>query len=49
MIKKQLAVYKYPKEIVYVKELPKTNSGKIKRKILRLEEERAYEKAQKIK
>ena len=46
-VKKQLAVYKYPKEVVFVKELPKTNSGKIKRKILRLEEEKAYEKAQK--
>lgn len=46
-VKKHLAVYKYPKEIVFVKELPKTNSGKIKRKILRLEEEKAYEALQK--
>ncbi|MHA2431461.1 MAG: AMP-binding enzyme, partial [Promethearchaeota archaeon] len=29
------APYKYPREIEFVDELPKTQSGKIKRKILR--------------
>ncbi|MCG2826590.1 MAG: acyl-CoA synthetase, partial [Thermoplasmatales archaeon] len=34
-VKKVTAPYKYPREIEYVKELPKTISGKIKRKELR--------------
>ncbi len=34
-VKKVTAPYKYPREIGYVKELPKTISGKIKRKELR--------------
>ena len=39
--KKVAAPYKYPREIVFVDELPKTQSGKIKRKELReLEKER---------
>ena len=46
-VKKHLALYKYPKEVVFVEELPKTQSGKIKRKILRLTEEEAYKKNQK--
>lgn len=33
--KKVAAPYKYPREIEFVEELPKTQSGKIKRKILR--------------
>ena len=44
-VKKHLAAYKYPKEIIFVKELPKTQSGKIKRKILRLAEEEAFKKS----
>ena len=32
------APYKYPREIEFVEELPKTQSGKIKRKILREQE-----------
>ena len=32
------APYKYPKEIEFVEELPKTISGKIKRKELRVKE-----------
>jgi len=39
--KKVAAPYKYPREIEFVEELPKTQSGKIKRKILReLEKEK---------
>jgi benzoate-CoA ligase family protein len=39
--KKEAAPYKYPREIEFVNELPKTQSGKIKRKQLReLEKER---------
>ncbi len=37
-VKKVTAPYKYPREIEYVKTLPKTISGKIKRKDLREEE-----------
>jgi len=33
--KRITAPYKYPREIEFVKELPKTISGKIKRKTLR--------------
>jgi acyl-coenzyme A synthetase/AMP-(fatty) acid ligase len=33
--KKVTAPYKYPREIVFVKELPKTSSGKIRRVELR--------------
>jgi len=33
--KKVAAPYKYPREIEFVEELPKTQSGKIKRKQLR--------------
>lgn len=36
--KKVAAPYKYPREIEFVNELPKTQSGKIKRKILREQE-----------
>jgi len=32
------APYKYPREIEFVEELPKTQSGKIKRKVLREQE-----------
>ena len=34
-MKKKTAPYKYPREIEFVKELPKTISGKIKRAVLR--------------
>jgi acyl-coenzyme A synthetase/AMP-(fatty) acid ligase len=36
--KRITAPYKYPREIEFVKELPKTISGKIKRKTLRTRE-----------
>ena len=39
--KKVAAPYKYPREIEFVEDLPKTQSGKIKRKVLReLEKEK---------
>ena len=38
--KKVAAPYKYPREIEFVEELPKTQSGKIKRKILREQEQK---------
>ncbi|XP_076326584.1 acyl-coenzyme A synthetase ACSM3, mitochondrial-like isoform X6 [Tachypleus tridentatus] len=37
-VKSHTAPYKYPRKIVFVEELPKTSSGKIKRKELRLKE-----------
>ena len=36
--RKVSAPYKYPREIEFVEELPKTQSGKIKRKVLREQE-----------
>ncbi len=41
-VKRVTAPYKYPREIEFVAELPKTRSGKIRRvELRRLEEERA--------
>jgi len=37
-VKKETAPYKYPRKIKFVKDLPKTISGKIKRKELKLKE-----------
>ncbi|MBC7190186.1 acyl-CoA synthetase, partial [Candidatus Aerophobetes bacterium] len=37
-VKKETAPYKYPRKIEFVDELPKTISGKIKRKELKLKE-----------
>jgi acetyl-CoA synthetase/medium-chain acyl-CoA synthetase len=37
-VKKQTAPYKYPRKIEFVDELPKTISGKIKRKELKMKE-----------
>ena len=43
-VKRVTAPYKYPREIEFVDELPKTRSGKIRRvELRRLEEERAGE------
>jgi len=39
-VKERIAPYKYPREIEYIDELPKTETGKIRRKVLR-EQERA--------
>lgn len=41
-VKKTIAPYKYPREIEFVKDLPKTSSGKIMRRVLRqMEKEKA--------
>jgi len=49
-VKRITAPYKYPREIEFVKELPKTISGKIKRKELRtMEFERKREVIEKLK
>ena len=37
-MKKETAPYKYPRIVEFVEELPKTLSGKIKRKQIRLED-----------
>lgn len=37
--KERMAPYKYPRQIQFVRELPKTQSGKIKRRLLREQEE----------
>ncbi|TRM79892.1 AMP-dependent synthetase, partial [Sulfolobus sp. D5] len=34
-VKRRLASYAYPREIEFVKELPRTETGKIKRHVLR--------------
>ena len=45
-VKGKLAPYEYPKEIEFVEALPMTTTGKVQRRVLRLqEEERAQEKA----
>ena len=38
-VKGQLAPYEYPKEIEFVDELPMTTTGKVQRRVLRLQEE----------
>jgi acetyl-CoA synthetase len=45
-VRGQLAPYEYPKEIEFIPELPMTTTGKVQRRVLRLqEEERAQQKA----
>jgi acetyl-CoA synthetase len=47
-VKGKLAPYEYPKEIEFVEALPMTTTGKVQRRVLRLQEEqRAQEKAAK--
>jgi acetyl-CoA synthetase len=38
-VRGKLAPYEYPKEIEFIQQLPMTASGKIQRRILRLQEE----------
>ena len=38
-VKSRLAPYEYPKEIEFIKELPMTTTGKVQRRVLRLQEE----------
>jgi acetyl-CoA synthetase len=45
-VRGKLAPYEYPKEIEFIAELPMTTTGKVQRRVLRLqEEERAALKA----
>jgi len=41
-VKKMLAPYEYPKEIEFIDELPMTTTGKVQRRILRLQEEKRF-------
>ncbi|MDN8763506.1 hypothetical protein Q0M04_14485, partial [Staphylococcus aureus] len=43
-VKSDVAPYKYPRAIEFVSELPKTNSGKIRRVELREAEKEKYNK-----
>jgi acetyl-CoA synthetase len=38
-VKGQLAPYEYPKEIEFIEALPMTTTGKVQRRVLRLQEE----------
>ena len=38
-VKGQLAPYEYPKEIEFIDQLPMTTTGKLQRRVLRLQEE----------
>jgi acetyl-CoA synthetase len=38
-VRGKLAPYEYPKEIEFVTELPMTTTGKVQRRVLRLQEE----------
>ena len=38
-VKGKLAPYEYPKEIEFVEALPMTTTGKVQRRVLRLQEE----------
>ncbi len=41
-VKKMLAPYEYPKEIEFIDELPMTTTGKVQRRVLRLQEEKRF-------
>ena len=38
-VKGQLAPYEYPKEIEFIDQLPMTTTGKVQRRVLRVQEE----------
>ncbi len=42
----QLAPYEYPKEIEFIDQLPMTTTGKVQRRVLRLQEEERFKAAQ---
>ena len=44
-VKKLLAPYEYPKEIEFVDALPMTTTGKVQRRVLRLQEEERFKRA----
>ena len=43
-VKKMLAPYEYPKEIEFIDALPMTTTGKVQRRVLRLQEEERFKK-----
>ena len=45
-VRARLARHEYPRQIVFVSELPKTPAGKVNRKILRDREAEAFETAE---
>jgi acetyl-CoA synthetase len=45
-VKGKLAPYEYPKEIEFVDALPMTTTGKVQRRVLRLQEEQRYQAQQ---
>ena len=44
-VRGQLAPYEYPKEIEFIAELPMTTTGKVQRRVLRLQEEARSQQA----
>ena len=44
-VKKMLAPYEYPKEIEFIDVLPMTTTGKVQRRVLRLQEEERFKKS----
>jgi acetyl-CoA synthetase len=44
-VKGKLAPYEYPKEIEFIDALPMTTTGKVQRRVLRLQEEERARKA----
>ena len=46
-VKKMLAPYEYPKEIEFIDALPMTTTGKVQRRVLRLQEQERFNKASK--
>ena len=44
-VKKMLAPYEYPKEIEFIDALPMTTTGKVQRRVLRLQEEERFKNA----
>jgi acetyl-CoA synthetase len=45
-VRGQLAPYEYPKEVEFISELPMTTTGKVQRRVLRLQEEARWREAQ---
>jgi acetyl-CoA synthetase len=45
-VRGQLAPYEYPKEIEFTDALPMTTTGKVQRRMLRLQEEERYKAKQ---
>ena len=45
-VKDKLAPYEYPKEIEFIEALPMTTTGKVQRRVLRLQEEERFKASQ---